>query len=127
MKYYPSVSRCLCNRSEIYRNQSRYVSVNSKPDHPPRAIPGDSHNLVAPGVGFSILCLAWGSARGGGGVLNQSKSSITFLKSAIFALSLKQMGGSSFHMFIYAGREQCDLGPIYTITNTQISKFIQVN
>ena len=29
------------------------------------------------------------------------------------------MGSSSFHMFIYARREQCDLGPIYTITNTQ--------
>ena len=26
---------------------------------------------------------------------------------------------SSFHMFIYARSEQCDLGPIYTITNTQ--------
>ena len=36
-----------------------------------------------------------------------------------FALSLKQMGSSSFHMFIYARSEQCDLGPIYTITNTQ--------
>ena len=35
----------------------------------------------------------------------------------IFALSLKQMGSSSFHMFIYARSEQCDLGPIYTITN----------
>ena len=29
------------------------------------------------------------------------------------------MGTSSFHMFIYAESEQCDLGPIYTITNTQ--------
>ena len=29
------------------------------------------------------------------------------------------MGSSSFHMFIYARNEQCDLGPIYTITNTQ--------
>ena len=28
------------------------------------------------------------------------------------------MGSSSFHMSIYARREQCDLGPIYTITNT---------
>ena len=35
------------------------------------------------------------------------------------ALSLKQIGSSSFHMFIYARSEQCDLGPIYTITNTQ--------
>ena len=53
------------------------------------------------------------------GVLNQSKSSIILKKSTIFALSLKQMGSSSFHMFIYARSEQCDLGPIYTITNTQ--------
>ena len=29
------------------------------------------------------------------------------------------MGSSSFHMFIYARSEQCDLGPIYTIANTQ--------
>ena len=57
-----------------------------------------------------------------GGVLNQSKSSIILKKSAIFALSLRQMGSSSFHMFIYARSEQCDLGPIYTITNTQHSR-----
>ena len=29
------------------------------------------------------------------------------------------MSSSSIHMFIYARSEQCDLGPIYTITNTQ--------
>ena len=29
------------------------------------------------------------------------------------------MGSRSFHTFIYARNEQCDLGPIYTITNTQ--------
>ena len=29
------------------------------------------------------------------------------------------MGSSSFHMFIHARSEQCDLGPIYTMTNTQ--------
>ena len=53
------------------------------------------------------------------GVLNQSKSSIILKKSAIFALSLKQMSSNSFPMFIYARSEQCDLCPIYTITNTQ--------
>ena len=53
------------------------------------------------------------------GVLNQSTSFIILKKRAIFALSLKQMGSSSFHIFIYAGSEQCDLGPIYNITNTQ--------
>ena len=71
----------------------------------PRATPGDSHILVAPRVGFS----------GCPGVcpegLNQSKSSIILKKSAIFALSLKQTGSSSFHM-LYARSEQCDLGPI---------------
>ena len=69
------------------------VSVNSKPDHPPPgATPGNSRTLVAPGVGFSLLCYAQGSARG---VLNQSN----FEKSAISALSLKQ------HRFIYARSE----------------------
>ena len=29
------------------------------------------------------------------------------------------MGSRSCHMFIYARSEQCDLGPIYTIKNTQ--------
>ena len=29
------------------------------------------------------------------------------------------MGSSSFHMFIYARSEQCDLDPINTISNTQ--------
>ena len=55
------------------------------------------------------------------GVLNQSKCSIILEKSAIlaFSLSLKQLSSSSFHMFIYARSEQCDLVPIYTITNTQ--------
>ena len=44
------------------------VSVNSKPDHPPWATHGDSHILVAPGVGFSLICLARGFARGGEGL-----------------------------------------------------------
>ena len=94
------------------------VVRNSKPDHSlPGATPGDSHIPVALGVGFSLLCYARGSFRE---VLNQSKSSIILRKeNAIFALSLKQMGSSSFHMFIYARSEQCDLGPFYTITNTQ--------
>ena len=35
------------------------TSVNSKPDHPPRVY---SHILVAPGVEFSLLCLAQGCA-----------------------------------------------------------------
>ena len=31
------------------------VSVNSKPDHSPRAAPGDSHILVARGFAHSML------------------------------------------------------------------------
>ena len=73
---------------------------------------GDSHILVAPGVGFSSPSLARG-------VLNQCKSSIILKKSAIFALSLKQLSSSSFHMFIYARSEPRDSVPIYTITNTE--------
>ena len=46
--------------------------------------PRDSHIIVAPGVGFSLLCLARGFARG---VLNQSKSLI-ILKKARFLLCL---------------------------------------
>ena len=86
-----------------------YVSVNSMPDHPPGDPRGFAHSSCPWGRIFAPLscpgvCL---------GVLNQSKSSITLKKSAIFALSLKQMSSSSFHMFIYARSEQCDLGPIY--------------
>ena len=88
-----------------------YQSISSL-TIPPPATPGDSHILVAPGVGFSLLCLARG-------VINQSKSLIILKKSAIFALSLKQLSSSSFHMFTYARSEQRDLVPIYTITNTQ--------
>ena len=78
--------------------------------------PGDSHILVAPGVGFAPLSCLGVSPQG---VLNLSKSLIILKKRAIFALFLKQMGSSSFRMFIYARSEQCDLGPIYTITNTK--------
>ena len=92
------------------------ASVNSKPDHPPRATLGDSQILVAPGVGFLPPSLTRGFSRG---VLNQSKSKIILKKSAIFALSLKQLSSSSFHMFIYAKSEKRDLVPIYTITNTE--------
>ena len=94
------------------------VSVNSRPDHPPGDPRGFAHSSF-PGFGFLLLCLPWGLP-GGGGLLNQSKSSIILKKkTAISALSLKQMGSSSFHMLRYARSEQCDLGPIYTITNTQ--------
>ena len=48
----------------------------------PRATPGDSSIVVAPGVGFSLLCLARGSAPRG--VLNQTKSSIILKKKRDF-------------------------------------------
>ena len=88
-------------------NHSYYVSVNSKPDHPPGRPPGFAHSSCPWGRVFAPVSCP--------GVLTQSKSSI----SAIFALSVKQMGSSSFHRFIYAGSEQCDLGSTYTRTNTQ--------
>ena len=67
---------------------------------------GISHILVAPGIGFHSFVLPGGLP---GGVLNQSKSLTILKKSVIFALSLKQLSSSSFHMFIYARSEQCDL------------------
>ena len=71
----------------------------------PPGDPGDSHILVVPEVRFSLVC---------GG---QNKNSIILRKGAIFASSLKQISSSSFHMFIYARSEQCDLtgGPIYLL------------
>ena len=102
---------------EVFILLNFYVSVNSKPDHPPP--PGDPR-------GFAYSSCPWGrvfaplscpGVSSGGGVLNQSRSSIILKKkTAIFALSLKQM---ALFMFIYARREQCDLGPIYTITSTK--------
>ena len=91
----------------------------------PRATPGDSHILVAPVVEVGSTVLPAGLPRG---VLIQSKRSIILTKSVIFALSLKQMSSSSFHMFIYARSEQSDLGPIYTLKKiSSVSEFIQVN
>ena len=84
---------------------------------PPRATPGDSHILVAPVVWFfpALSCPR---------VLNQSKSSIILKKSAIFALSLRQLSSSSFPMFIYARSEQCDLGPLTLWQIHSVSEFI---
>ena len=96
-------------------NKTHNVSVNSKPD-PPERPPGIRTFLLPQGSGFRSSVLPGGLL---GGVLNQSKSSNILKKSMIFALSLKQLSSSSFHMFIYARSEQCDLVPIYAITNTQ--------
>ena len=52
--------------SVMYQSVPGHALVSSKPDHPPpQATPGDSHILVGPGVGFSLLCLAKGFALGG--------------------------------------------------------------
>ena len=75
------------------------VSVNSKPDHSPPGDPrGFAHSGCPWGRVFAPLSCPGVCPRG---VLNQSKSSIILKKSALFALSVKQMG-SSFHIFIYA-------------------------
>ena len=89
-------------------------------------IPGVTIPRVTPG-GFAHSSCPWGrvfaplscpgSAGGGRGGLNQSKSSIILKTSVIFTLSLKQMSSSSFHTFIYARSQQCDLGPIYLHCN----------
>ena len=85
-------------RSPVHYQPSRdsNASVNSKPDHPPTGDPR----------GFAHPSCPWGRI-------------FAPLSCANFALSFKQMSSSSFHMFIYARSEQCDLRSIYTITNTQ--------
>ena len=80
---------CQCDLSLMYQ------SIPSLTNPPPGRPPGIRTQLVATGVGFSLLCFARG-------VLDQSNSE----KRAIFALSLKQ------HMFLYARSEQRDLVPI---------------
>ena len=91
------------------KKYSANVSVNSKPDHSPPGDPqGFAHSSCLRGRVFAPLSCPGVCP----GVLKQSKSTI-------FALSLKQLSSSSFHMFIYARSEQRDLVPIYTITNTQ--------
>ena len=67
----------------------------------PRATSGDSHILVALERGRVFAPLSCPGVCPGGGVLNQSKSSIILKKIAIFALSLKQISNSSFHIFMY--------------------------
>ena len=80
---------------------------------PPGDPQGFAHSSCPWGRVFAPLSCPGSAGGGGGGGLNQSKSSIILKTSAIFTLSLKQMSSSSFHMFIYARSEQCDLGPIY--------------
>ena len=92
-----------------------YQSIPSLTIPPPGDPRGFAHFSCPRGRVFALLSYP-GVCPGG---LNQSKSSIILKKSAIFALSLKQLNSSSFYMFIYARSEQRDLVLIYTITNTQ--------
>ena len=59
----------------------------------PWATPGDSHILVAPGVGFSLLCLVRGSASG---VLNQNKNLIILKKARFLLCHLNKRVGALF-------------------------------
>ena len=108
------VMKFIYNDGGLYR-ALMYQSIPSL-TIPPGNPRGFSRSSCPRGVGFSLPCLALGSARG---VLNQSKSSIILEKSAVLAMSLKQLSSSTFHMFIYAGSEQCDLVPIYKYTAYQ--------
>ena len=58
-----------------------------------------------------------GKLHRGGGAESAPRAVLDSKNPGLFRV--KQMGSSSFDMFIYARREQCDLGPIYTVTNTQ--------
>ena len=64
------------------------VSISSKPDPPSRATPGDSHILAAPGVRFSLLCLA-------GGGLSQNKNLRNMPGGGVLARFYRP-GGSGF-------------------------------
>ena len=83
--------------------------------------PGDPRGFAHPscprGPVFAPLSCP-GVCPGVGGFKSKKRFD-NFEKSAIFALSLKQLSSSSFHMVTYAGSEQCDLVSIHTITNTQ--------
>ena len=85
--------------------KTNYVSVNSKPDHPPPGDPRGFAHSSCPKGRVLLFCLARGSARGG----LKSKFDNFETKSSIFALSLKQLSSSTFHMFIHARSEQRDL------------------
>ena len=107
-------SRCISSFHPIFWLHNN-VSVNSKPDYPPGA-PGDSHILVAPGVGFLLLCLARGSARG---VLNQSKSSIILKKARFFISLLNNWVAAPFICLYMLEVSSMTIVPIYIIINTQ--------
>ena len=98
-------SHCLLNKWVaalficLYMPEVTYVSsVNSKPG------PSPAHPSCLWGRVFAPLSCP--------GVLNQTKSLI-ILKKARFLPAYKWVTA----LFIYARSEQCDLGPVYTVTN----------
>ena len=96
-----------------------YQSIPSLTIPPPPPPPNDprefAHSCYPSGRVFAPLsCPA-----GGGGGLKSKQKFDNFEKSAISALSLKQLSISSFDMFIYARIEQPNTIPNYTITNTE--------
>ena len=66
-----------------WADTAMYQSIPSLTIPRPGRPPGDSHILVVPGVGFSLLCFARGSAPE---VLNQSEKFDKFEKKARFSL-----------------------------------------
>ena len=71
--------------------QVYYVSVNSKPDHPPlRATPGESHVLTARGVGF----FAQLSLPGGRGFELEKFFTVLKEKCRNFSICFEETGGS---------------------------------
>ena len=90
------------------------VSVNSKSDHRPGDPRRFAHSSCPCGSGFRSSVLP------GGGGLKLKYSSI-IMKKARFLLCLlnKWVAALFICLYMLQVNEQCDVGPIYTITNTQ--------
>ena len=74
--------------------------------------PGDPWGIAHTSCPWGRIFAPLSCPGGGGRVLNQNENSKILKKSAIFALSLKQMSSSSFHMFIYATVCLLDFGSV---------------
>ena len=86
-----------------------------------------SHILVAPGVGFLLLCVARGSASRGVGVLNQSKNSIILKNSSTFACLLNKWVAALFIcLCVLEVSSVGDLVPIYSLFPGFWQSFISI-
>ena len=92
-------------RIRIYPGKLKFILVKISPD------PGRLHDKHAKENQTLFMFLTTENLSG---LTTENLSGLTTEN-----LSLKQMGSSSFHMFIYARSEQCDSGPIYTTKDTQ--------